>query len=156
MTPQTGCTLATSAGAMPSAWCVYEHHHNGVLIYINACKLVDVFTLSQARMNTAWLRLVSDDSLLTVRVIYTGTKQDCMREATRYTRSLNPMPHCNMHGYNQQGAARGIVCSNGKSYETQTDACRELDINQGQLSKHLSTGIPRHVKGYTFAYRVQQ
>lgn len=158
LTPQSSCTLTDLVSRFNAQWCVYEHHlHNpetgeAELIYIDACSLTNVYQLREARANTEWQRIVTPNSWLYVKVIWTGPRADCLKEAHRHKNSLPAVPRCNKYGYSTVGQQRQVECSNGIQYENQLDASLKLGINQGQLSRHLS-GQLKHVRGLTFRYK---
>lgn len=158
MTPQSTSLIVDPKHTI-DLWCVYEHlmqiEPDGppVVIYVNACKLSEVYRLTQGRQNTEWLRLTKDrDVKIMVRIVATDTDRYLInREAMRHARIFNPMPICNLRGFNIHGQGRSVECSNGKRYKSQADAAKELGLSQSAISKHLN-GQLRHVGGYVFSY----
>lgn len=152
-------TLEGFAGNLTKRpWCVYEHWLHDpdapdgrTLIFVSACKLTDVFTLIDGKANSEWNRLVTDRSYLFIRIVFTGERVACQREAANHARRQSPYPRCNLAGFNMHGANRPILCSNGVTYSGQTEAAQALGLNQGQISLHLR-GQVATVKGYTFTY----
>lgn len=133
-------------------WCAYEHHSPPHVVYVNACRLVDVFKMREARDNSEWLRMFANGGGIVLHFLcITDDRNEAMRVAIERCKSLPTMPRCNLHGYNMHKAPRKIICSNGATYKSQNEAAKLLNISQGNLSKHLR-GELTSVSGYTFAY----
>jgi hypothetical protein len=133
-------------------WCAYEHHCPPHIIYVNACKLIDVFKLAEARDNSEWFRMFANGGAMMIHLLLiTDSRHRAVETAIARAKSLPTMPRCNLHGWNMKTAARPILCSNGKTYSTQREAADDLHLDQGNLSKHLR-GKLKNVGGYTFAY----
>lgn len=54
--------------------------------------------------------------------------------------------------YNESMMKSVICITNSKEYPSMAAACKELNINSGQLTQHLK-GKHRHVKGFVFKYK---
>lgn len=139
-------------------WCVYEHlmvMQDGqppTVIYVNTCKLSDVYRLSQARQNSEWLKLTKINPTIMVRIIATGDNRHEMgRVATKHSRSFNPMPQCNLRGFRMRGGRGMINCSNGMQYRTQAEAALATGFTQSAISKCLRADVS-HVGGLVFTY----
>ena len=143
---------------MPSVWCVAEYmvmtpdSELPVSIFITATALRDAFTFAEGQRNSEWRNIAHPDYPIGVHIICTGTKPECLNEANRIIMARNPRPRCNIYGYNSLNARRPIECNNGKVYETQAEACRELNLNGSQVSRQLK-GELRSVKGFVFRYK---
>lgn len=151
--------IVYSLNDLPNAWCVYEHrlHKPGgepsEVIFVSWCKLNEVYNLTYAARNSEWKKLSATPGVfIYVKIIATGTESDCRNAAVRHMRTFDPMPICNLKGVDTTLVSRRIGCSNGKEYESQTDAATQLGIPQGMISRHLNAGPNhvKHVKGLTF------
>ena len=157
------CNIVVNPNKINDTYCVYEHYWINpdpnaeqpmVLVFVSAEKLSDVYMLRQGRRNSEWQRLFgSTDTNLLVRVIMTcETEVEAHNKAINHIRTFNPIPQCNLKGFNLTQASRKLICSNGQKYENQTDAARKLGLTQSSISKHLLNGRPKHVGGFTFTY----
>lgn len=141
-------------------WCVYRHQYPSVdgqppvILYINACRLTDVFEMNEARNNSDWATVYANGGAIMLEILSVhATAGEAQSTAHRLIKSMNPFPRCNLHGYNMHRSARPILCSNGVTYKTQSEAASALRINQGNLSKHLrEPDVLKSVGGYTFKY----
>lgn len=137
-----------------NVWCVFEHHLPPQILYVGACKLIDVFKMREARDNSEWAKIYANGGGVQLAItMITDNRNEAFRVAMERVRSLDPMPRCNMHGYNMHRTARTLICSNGQTYKSQSDAAQALGISQSNISKHLA-GDLTHVNGHTFAYAV--
>ena len=148
----------TNVNDTDKLWCVYEHHTppaNGeppTIIYINACKLIDVFSFKDARDNSEWFRMYQNGGGLLLHILLiTDDRNEAFRHAIERAKSMTPMPRCNLHGWNMRTAARPILCSNGVTYQTQAEAATALGLAQSNISRCLR-GKLNSVGGYRFAY----
>lgn len=133
-------------------WCVYEHHLPPHIIYVNACKLIDVFRMRDARNNSEWAKMFAEGGGVHVVItMVTDDRNEAFNRAIERAKSITPMPRCNLHGYNMHRTARPLICSNGMTYPTQQAAAAALNISQSNISRHLNGGLA-HVNGLTFAY----
>jgi hypothetical protein len=156
-TPITGV-----ANVLRDAWCVYEHYtltpgEPPQLIYMATCPLIDIYRMREARDNSEWSAVTNNGTIpIMCRIVATTDDMNEARDfAIRHIKSFPNMPRCNLHGYNMHKSARRLMCSNGKEYATQSDAARDLGVNQSAISQHLQ-GRLRSVKGFTFTYKVAQ
>jgi hypothetical protein len=165
LTP-TDCSIGIEIAAMQDAWCVYEHWMQlsaepGTppdLVFVGACKLREVFNLTQGRNNSEWQALAASrpDMSVFIRVIgITPDAIEAQRAASNHVHSLPAVPRCNLRGYNVASSTRRIRCSNGMTYDSQSDAAAQLDCSQASISQHLKYGRPRTVKGHTFTYATE-
>lgn len=143
---------------IPATWCVYEHlmqmDDDGppVVIYVNACKLLELYRLGQGKQNTEWVNITKHGRPIIIKVVATGTdRMVIQRHAMKHLRSMSPMPMCNLRGFSLAGRARTVYCSNGKTYNSQDQAAQELGISQSAISKHLR-GDLQQVRGLIFSY----
>lgn len=145
-------------------WCVYEHYIRSndptgaqppTLIYIGACRLRDVFKLTDAGRNSEWRKIVTPETPLMISIVETGGRIEMQRSVGNRCRQLPSFPRCNLFGHDAFGIQKAIVCSNGKTYASQIEAARSLNLDQGAISKHMR-GELRTVKGFTFAYAEDQ
>ena len=154
------CNIVVQPGNIDKTWCVYEHYHMGdgsnppIVVYVGAEKLTDIFFFRQGRRNSEWHSLYgSGEANLLVRIIKTFDHQlDAQNFCIDHLRRYQPIPQCNLKGYNLTRTTRAILCSNGQQYDSQADAARKLDINQSSISKHLLNGKPKTINGYSFKY----
>lgn len=152
-------TLIVDSGAKPGdVWCAYEHSATleagkpPSVIFVSACRLVDVYKLTEGKTNSDWSALFERGGQLLVRIIATGDKVDVIKHAQRHARSLPTLPRCNLHGINVRGARRAVLChQNGRTYATQREASDELGLSQSAISQHLD-GKLTAVRGYSFEY----
>lgn len=140
---------ATPSQFAAGLWCTYDHHINGGHVFTGFCRLNDVFTLNDARQNSAWQTATASDQPLTVSVVALGTKQEMMRTAAHRVKTMRP--YANIHGLNHRGFQRKISCSNGQTYQSQIEAAQILGISQSQISRHMN-GEFRHVRGLVFKW----
>jgi hypothetical protein len=150
--------LITQPKVASETWCVYEHQMQldpaapPAVIYVNACKLVDLFRFSQGRNNSEWLAMVNIGNPVIVRIVATGQlRSEVMRKAMSHMRTFDPMPICNLRGINVKGARLRLLCSNGMEYANQTEAANDLGVSQSAISLHLR-GSLTHVGGFTLTY----
>lgn len=140
-------------------WCVYEHHRNpdegtgpAELVYIGSCRIVDVYRLRDARLNTEWQRLFGDGRAVMVKIVAIYNSQhEAQNAAFNLIRAKPTMPICNERGYTVFQQQRRIKCSNGKIYKNQTEAAMDLGVSQSAVSQCLRGLIPS-VRGYGFVY----
>lgn len=139
-------------------WCAFEHWATlkpgepPQCILVGACKLVDIFKLSDGRNNSQWVKIFANGGSVMIRILATGNQRsEIINHAIRASRSHNPAPLCNIQGYNMTGALRRIVCSNGEVYDNQAHAAQALGTHQSAISRHL-LGHSSHVKGHTLTY----
>jgi hypothetical protein len=152
------CSLILDTQAHPSqAWCAFEHiaalepGAPPAVIFVGACRLIEVYRLADGRTNSEWTKIYANGGTVQVRIIATGDRLDVMRHAQRHARTFDPLPRCNMYGYNVRGASRAIRCSNGQTYPTQRDAALALGVSQSAISQQLD-GKLLSVRGFTFSY----
>jgi hypothetical protein len=159
--PQTVCTLVETRDRLlnKKLWCIYEHHlHDpdsgeAALILVGSCALSDVYYMADAQRNTEWLQMVKPSSYLYIKIVKTGERMDCQRGAIAHMREQPVFPPCNLRGVDLYAKARVIVCvSTGVEYNTQQEAAKANNINQGHLSQHLA-GSCAHVKGLVFKFK---
>lgn len=139
-------------------WCAFEHWATlqpgqpPECILVGACRLVDLFKMNDGRNNSQWAKIFANGGSVMIRVLATGAdRSEIINHAVRASRSHDPQPVCNIHGYNMQGALRRIACSNGDTYDNQEHAARALGAHQSAVSRHLA-GHLAHVKGHTLTY----
>jgi hypothetical protein len=139
-------------------WCVYEHLATfeagkpPVLIYVNACPLLDVYGFYDGRRNTEWIRMFSNGAHVQVRIIATAlTPHEARRHAGEHIKAQPTIPICNLRGINIKSTPQRIRCSNGEVYETQKIAAEALGVQGSAISRHLR-GVGKSVSGYTFEF----
>jgi hypothetical protein len=140
-------------------WCVYDviMHTNPdpaappEIIYVDCCKLSQLFTLAKAQGNSEFARMTKGNVPGVIRLLkITDDQAEGNREAFRLIRQSNP--RCNLHGYNMTGQkGRPLVCNNGQIYGNQSEAAKALGISQGAISRHLR-GELKQVNGFRFEY----
>lgn len=137
-------------------WCAYEHlatFEAGAppqVIFVNACKLADVYRLVDANRNSEWRRIFGKGGHIMVRIIAIGEQAEVTKFAIAHMRSLTPMPMCNLKGYTTKGTAQRIECiTNGVTYGSQKEAADTLGISGSAISRHLR-GDLKHVGTYVF------
>lgn len=155
MIPQRS-TIIDKVNAFPVQWCVYEHHLSDPTtgrddhIYIGVCKLVEVYHFPDAKRNSEWTTRVTPQSVITIKIIQTGDRADCINERGRMLSVTRPV--CNMRGFDYIGRSTGVFCNeNGMLYESQSEAAKALGLHQARISGHLA-GKPGYARvgGYTF------
>ena len=141
---QQDCSVIVDAINAREIYCVFEHQmvmepgQPPVVIYVNMCKLIEVYKFTLSRGNSEWVRLTSINPTIMVRIVATGEDRQAMqREAMKHARSFNPMPHCNLRGFKVRGGNGTIRCSNGMEYRTQMDAAAATGCSQSAISKCL-------------------
>jgi hypothetical protein len=151
-------SLVMSTSAKVRLWCVYEHLATfeagkpPVLVYVNACPLLDVYGFYEGRRNTEWIRMFSNGAHVQVRIIGTTTTfHDARQFAAEHIKAQATIPICNLRGINIKSTPQRIRCSNGEVYETQKIAAAALGIHASAISRHLR-GIGKTVSGYTFEF----
>jgi hypothetical protein len=140
-------------------WCVYEHQvvmspgEPPETILIGACRLADVYRLTDGKTNSEWQNMFANGGHVLVRIVATTlNRSDAYRSAADIVRSSQPIPRCNLLGYNLRGMRKPIIClNNGKRYETQLQASQELGIHCSAISRHLR-GQGNSAGGFKFAY----
>lgn len=134
-------------------YAVYEHVlADGKVIFINLCRLTEVFTLKQARDNSEWRKLFANGGGMFINIIHTTNDEIEGRNfASKRIAELGYRPHCNLYGHDLRVHNRRIRCSNGEIYNSQSDAARALGLHQGNLSKHMK-GFSKTIGGYWFEY----
>jgi hypothetical protein len=154
--------ITITPAQVADTYCVYEHLMVTTpgappsVIFVGSCKLIDVFRMRDARNNSYWTTLTSAGAPVMIRIIMTAQDGKTARDgAVKHVRSLNPMPVCNVHGFNMFGSQRAILCSNGQTYQSQSEAAAALGVTQSAISQNLR-GTLSGVKGYTFTYAERQ
>ncbi len=140
-------------------WCVFEHQvvlkegDPPTVIQIGACKLTEVYRLTDGKTNSEWNDIFRNGGSVLVRIIGTTLeKAEAFRHATDLIRAMEPKPVCNLRGYNLRGQARAVRClNNDRRYATQTEAANDLGISASGISRHLR-GDLSHVSGFRFAF----
>lgn len=138
-------------------WCVYEHHvvlEEGApptMILVGACKLNEVFNMTDGKTNSEWAKVFANGGKLLLRIVAVADdKPEAVRHAQGIMRDKQPI--CNLRGFDLKTQRNAIKClTNGRRYNSQSEAANDLGINQGQLSRHLR-GTGKHVNGFVFAY----
>ena len=141
-------SISALAGSMPDAWCVAHYWNAGVCVLIIATPIGNAFDLSDARLNSEWNEAVHPTDYITAITTMIGTPEECRTEAERIVNGMDHKPRCNVFGKTTGGR---IECSNGKIYETQAEACRDLNLNHSHVSRMLK-GELKTVRGYVFRY----
>lgn len=140
------------------AYCIYEHwifddlQQSDICIYVGMCRLHEVYTMPDAYRNSMWIQMANDGLTLTVKIIMTGTYEECANERARIVFGGTNRPVCNVQGTDMGGVSTAIICNETNiRYSSQIEAARALGCAQSQLSGHLArkTGFKR-VKGFTF------
>lgn len=152
------CSVIVEPINVREQYCIFEHlmvmepGQPPVVIYVNICKLIEVFKLTISRQNSEWVRLTSINPKIMVRIVATGEdRQEMMRNAMKHARSFNPMPICNLRGFKIRGGNGIIKCSNGMEYRTQMEASTATGCSQSAISKCLRGDIAQ-VGGLVFTY----
>lgn len=155
--------LVVDTRVMPSlVWCAFEHQavlepgSPPVVIFVSACRLSDVYKLSEGKTNSDWAAIFANGGHVLVRIIATGDKTDIIRHAQKHARTLQPTPRCNLRGVNMSGGRRAVKChQTGEVYASQLAAADALGVTQSALSQHLA-GKLNAIGGYTFEYTVDR
>lgn len=152
------CALVLNTKSATELWCVYEHlvsfsaDQPPQVIYVNACRLQDVWKMTEARSNSEWQAIFAQGGHTLVRVVaIADNRDDATKHARAHIATFDPMPRCNLRGFNNKGAARRVVCSNGTTYPTQSAAAAALGVTQSAISQALR-GDLKQVGGWSFEY----
>ena len=156
-------SLVLDAKRSSENWCVFEHQvmmqadEPPQVILVGACRLLEVFKLTDGRGNSDWTEIFKNGGSVLVRILaITYDRQEAFREAARLARDMDPRPRCNLVGYNLRGKSRAVVClNNGERYVTQTEAAEKLGIHGSAISRHLK-GDLSHAQGFKFAYATER
>ena len=155
---KTDSSLIIATSVKANQWCVYEHLAQfepgkpPEVVFVNACKVLNVYRMTEGRRNTEWQRMFSGGAQIQVRIVaVTDDKYEAIRYIAKHVATLPELPRCNLRGVSTKGVARPILCSNGKTYKTQTDAADDLGIHASAISRHIR-GYGRTVNGYTFEF----
>lgn len=140
-------------------WCVFEHQvilkegEPPTVILIGACKLRDVYLMTDGKTNTEWASIFANGGSVLVRIVATTIdKPEAFRHAQDLIRSTTPTPVCNLKGYNIRGSARAVRCINNDTrYNTQAEAAAALGVSASAISRHLK-GDLSHANGLRFVY----
>lgn len=142
-------------------FCAYEHlavvepGKPPEVVFVSACKLLDVYRMVEGRRNSEWAKMFRDGGDIMVRIIATGPdRTEIIRFAMNHMRQMSPRPRCNLHGVLMKGVARPLICSNGQTFNSQVEAARALGVSASAISRHLK-GELNTVAGYTFGYEVK-
>lgn len=156
LTPcDTALVVDTQTGTYD--WCTWEHHavlaegEPPTVIMVGACKLSEVYNMSAAKANSEWKRIFARGGKVMVRIVATGPdKHHCYVHATKLMKQYAPV--CNLNGHNLKHTRKSIRCiNNGRVYNTQAEAARDLGLDQGSVSKHMR-GMAHTVQGFMFEY----
>lgn len=155
---QADCSIVIDTTAQPGAlWCAFEHLavlEPGAppsVIFVSACRLIDVYRLVEGRTNSDWASLFDRGGAVMVRIVATGEQIEIIRFARSHVMAMQPMPRCNLKGFNVRGQQRAVRCSNGVTYRTQREASLALGVSQSAISQHLA-GKLTTVRGYMFEF----
>jgi hypothetical protein len=156
------CTLiATTPNDIDNTWCVYRHlmvftpGEPPTLVFINTCKVIDVFLMREARNNSDWCNLAALGCPIVIEIVHTFDDQSAaMRYAHDMVKSQPEMPRCNLHGYNMFGSNRIILCNDGREFTSQAEAARMLGCSQSAISQHMK-GRLGSIKGLKLAYKTR-
>lgn len=159
MTTIIPCDASVVVNVRPEAplWAAYEYQavldpsEPPTVIYVGASTLANVYQLREGRTNSEFVKIFANGGHVLVRVIATGERGDVIRFAQQHMRTFDPLPRCNLHGFNVKGRNRAVMCSNGKTYPSQLEAARALGVSQSAISQCLGGRIS-HVNGMTFTY----
>ena len=161
VTPQNGQIIAFLAD-YAETWCIYEHLITDAdtgedrLIYIGMCQLNEAMGFPDARRNSHWPLIVTDRTMLTHRIVATGSYQACFNH--RQGLILRGRPVCNIKGYDTYARATRIRCNEtGQIFDNQAIAATATGVNPGALSQHLQgrKGYKK-LKGLTFSRLTQE
>jgi hypothetical protein len=153
MERQAPFVITGTTGTIAHTWVVVRYSvpgENGApptIMHIIATTWKDVLLMNEASTNSEWTRLMSMDRPVIVEVIHVGLKADCVMMANRL--AISTGTHCMKHGVRMNHRTSNIRCSNGVTYQTQSEAAAALGISQPALSAHLA-GKLAHVKGFVF------
>jgi hypothetical protein len=158
----TPCDSSLIINVRPEApiWAAFEYQASlepgtpPTVIYVGAAILADVYRLVEGRTNSEFVKLFANGGHVLVRIIATGERIEIIRFAQQHMRTFDPMPRCNVHGFNIKGISKAVMCSNGKTYPSQTEAARDLGVSQSAISQCLGGKIS-HVNGLTFSYALE-
>jgi hypothetical protein len=134
-----------------SHYALYEHRLIDKVIYLGICKLTDIYSFPDARQNTEWLRFITGDVPIIVKVLRTAPRAiDLQNERYRLIQALRPP--CNVSGNQLHGQHVMIECvEDGQRYPTQLEAAKAYGISQSALSNHLAGRVGyRTLKNHTF------
>lgn len=152
--------IVIDAAQSASLWAAYEHQAQfeagkpPEVVFVGVCRLTDVYRMIEGQRNSEWLRIFGRGGAVLVRIIATATERgEAMRHAQAHAKSFPTLPRCNLHGVNLKGVARRVICSNGKTYDSQKHAADALGVSASAISRHIR-GELNTVGGYTFAYEV--
>jgi hypothetical protein len=159
ITPCDSSLIIDTAPERPQ-WVAFEYQASmspgapPTVIYVGASPLTEVYRLGEGRSNSEFADIFRNGGHVLVRIIAIGDRHDIVRHAINYMRdNFETVPRCNLRGFNTKGMNRAIRCSNGTTYDSQTEAARALGISQSAISQVLS-GKLTHAGGYTFTYAV--
>lgn len=120
-------------------------------VYIGWCKLQDVFRFPDAQRNNLWKDKVKPSDWLTIQITWVGENIAIRKQYNVIVREMKPRPICNERGYSTTNGKLPVMCSNGTTYSSQSEAARLLGLIQGKISLHMS-GRLEDVKGLKFWY----
>lgn len=134
-------------GALLETWATHEHYDiSGRCIFVGVSRLDRLGEMKEVRSNHEWVRRSEG---ATIRIVVTGLYSDQMKAKQHmFDRMFDLQPVCNY----SKAKLRCVVCSNGETYSSQTDAAAKLGITQSEISKVI-TGRLKQTHGLTFRYQ---
>lgn len=146
--------ITGTTGTIGSTWTVMRYSipgENGappMIMSIIATPWVRALTMVDAAKNSEWIKYMAIDRPVIAEIVMTGTQQECVIYASKLAGQTQP--HCNRYGFVLTAKTSRLLCSNGQTYENQTDASQALGLAQSAISKHLRGELVA-VKGLTFS-----
>ena len=159
MITKTDSAIIVETGDTSKTWCVYEHHviltpgEPPETIMIGACRLCDVYNLSDGKKNSEWIRIFEKGGTVLVRIVATTPEKTfANRHAMKLLKEMENKPRCNIFGYDLRHSSRAIKCvQSGERYATQSAAALALGIPASSISRHLN-GELKTAGGFNFHY----
>ena len=137
---------------MQTAFCVYSHVIDGVVVYLGLCPIKEVYNAPDARNNTEWIKMTNGDKPVTITVLHAAENaNDCINYRYRIFKEQGT-PICNAKGQFYSSILTNVRCiETGEMFESQSQCARILGLNKSQLCNHLNR-LPgfKTVKGRTF------
>ncbi len=117
---------------------IYELWAGDSLIYLGVGLLRDLLSMKEPKKHGAFVKLVSEDTPLSIVVKYTGGMVECNNKRAAMLRDLPARPILNTPSPLNSRTSWVKCINDGRIYRSQLEAAEAYGVAQGNMSAHLS------------------